>query len=272
MEVNNQQLSVQAQRFFYGQGSEQFGELYLPDSADPKAVVILIHGGYWKNNHNLNSYATQTLVPYLLSKGVAVWNLEYRRMNTEGENTLAPWPAIFIDIANGVDYLRQLSATQRLNLNNVSAIGHSAGGCLAVWAASRRNIPLSSPLYQQSPLTIHNVMSVAGVLHLSNPQELGQPQQIHRLMGGEVQEYPERYAACDPSLLHDARVNTYIIHSKNDETVSLNQALHYCAQYGGNAQQTIWAEGSHFSMLPHDGDWLESQWQELQQLIGKMLD
>jgi acetyl esterase/lipase len=45
----------------------------------------------------------------------------------------------------------------------VIALGHSAGGHLALWAASRARIPPSSQLYVAEPLKIGAVISLAGI-------------------------------------------------------------------------------------------------------------
>ncbi|MEA2310797.1 MAG: hypothetical protein QOE28_765, partial [Solirubrobacteraceae bacterium] len=87
----------------------------------------------------------------LCERGWAAWNLEYRRL---GRLSGGGWPATFLDVAAGIDHLAQLAglppitaepqprvpAGRRapLDLSRVVAIGHSAGGHLALWAASRR--------------------------------------------------------------------------------------------------------------------------------------
>lgn len=258
-------------RIRYGIDPEQFGDLYLslphrhPTSLSP--VMILIHGGYWKDNHDLNSYATSQLIPGLIASGWAVWNIEYRRMDSVGANIKAPWPSVFSDVASAVDTLRLLAEDYSLDMQNVAAIGHSAGGCLAMWAASRRQIPVTSPLFNSHPLVIQSAMSICGVLSLTSPEDLCQPEQIIRLMGGTVSDWPERYRACDPAQLYDSSVRTLIIHGENDETVRVHQALHYAQSAPASTRVEIWPEANHFSMLPHDGIWSLRQWQLLNEKV-----
>lgn len=263
-------------RIHYDIGSEQFGDLYLPkqhrqlNSLFP--VIILIHGGYWKDNHDLNSYATSMLIPELVAAGWSVWNIEYRRMDSVGANIKAPWPSVFADVASAVDSLRQFSEAYALDMHNVSVIGHSAGGCLALWAASRRQIPVTSPLFESNPLQIHNAISVAGVLSLTHPEDLCQPEQILRLMGGSATDCPERYHACDPAQLGDPSVRTLIIHGEKDETVHLNQARRYFDHAPKNYEREIWPDADHFSMLPHEGKWDHHHWMLLKQKINTFLN
>lgn len=259
------------QIFKYGPKEEQFAHLYRPDNDSTLPVVILIHGGYWKNNHSLDSYPTAGLIDYLLSLNVAVWNLEYRRMEAEGENTLAPWPAVFADVADGIDFLVNIAGPEGLDLSSVFTIGHSAGGCLALWAASRQQISSSSSLYKATPLVVARAMSIGGVIHFSNPQDLEQPQQIHRLIGGNVSQFPERYKASDPSLLCIGDIPIYLLHGEQDETVSIDQAYHFQSVCPGNLTFKTLTNGTHFSMLPHEGEWHADEWQTLKAFVCEMI-
>jgi acetyl esterase/lipase len=80
------------------------------------------------------------LVPDLGGRGWAVWNLEYRRL---GWRSRGGWPGTLEDVAAGIDELGRLDAP--LDLARVVAIGHSAGGHLALWAAARRGLPAGAP-------------------------------------------------------------------------------------------------------------------------------
>ncbi|MDQ3684868.1 MAG: hypothetical protein M3430_04620 [Acidobacteriota bacterium] len=64
----------------------------------------------------------------LTRAGVATWTLEYRRIGNPGGG----WPGTFEDVAQGADYLRVLARSYPLDLRRVVAIGHSAGGQLAL--------------------------------------------------------------------------------------------------------------------------------------------
>ncbi|MFC4654036.1 alpha/beta hydrolase family protein [Rheinheimera marina] len=263
-------------RIHYGIGSEHFVDLYLPKQQRQlnglSPVIILIHGGYWKDNHDLNSYATSMLIPELVAAGWSVWNIEYRRMDSVGANIKAPWPSVFADVASAVDSLRLFAEAYALDMHNISVIGHSAGGCLAMWAASRRQIPVTSPLFASNPLLIHNAISVGGVLSLTHPEDLSQPEQILRLMGGSASDWPERYHSCDPAQLCDPSVRTLIIHGEKDETVHVNQARRYFENAPKNYELELWPDADHFSILPHEGKWNHHHWMFLKQKINTFLN
>ena len=60
-----------------------------------------------------------------------------------------------------------------MNLNRLIATGHSAGGHLATWLAARKNIPLNSPLYNETSISIHATISLAGINDLKRYANYG---------------------------------------------------------------------------------------------------
>lgn len=142
-------------RVAYGSDPNQFGELWLPSSQhsalstqqQPSAIsrqpsekqqqpqrlfpiVMNIHGGFWRNRYDLRHAGH--LCAALARAGIAVWNLEYRRVGDAG----GAWPGTFEDITSGWRFLRQLAARHPLDLSRAAAMGHSAGGHLAVALAA----------------------------------------------------------------------------------------------------------------------------------------
>ncbi|UJF22920.1 alpha/beta hydrolase [Shewanella sp. OMA3-2] len=257
----------QKKMIYYGVESQQFGHLYTPSHSSNTPVVIVVHGGYWKDNHSLETYATYAIVDYLQSFEVAIWNIEYRRMNTEGENSNAPWPTTFKDVADAIDHLRRIQHSESLDLSRVLIIGHSAGGHLATWVASREKIAADSELYYQAPLKIHRAISIAGILDLASVNDVDQPEQIYRLMGGTPYTQPGRYLACNPSLLYHSQMALTVVHGERDTCVNISQVKQFCEQPQTKLRQIILPTADHFSMLPHNGDWSAAQWQKIQQLI-----
>src|ERR1700676_1085169 len=70
------------QRIAYGDDPNQFGELRLPVDEGPHAVVLFIHGGYWRAAYDL-THAGHLCVA-IAKAGYAVWSLEYRRVGQPG--------------------------------------------------------------------------------------------------------------------------------------------------------------------------------------------
>jgi len=204
----------------YGDDPSQLGELFLPDGGAPFSVVVVVHGGYWKAAYDRS--LMDALCEDLARQGLAAWNLEYRRLGEGGG-----WPHTFEDVAAGVDALVDLDP--RLNLTRVGAVGHSAGGQLAVWACARGGLPAGAP--GAAPrLVPHAVVSQAGVLDLrlgavTPPSD----EPTRALLGGSPAEHPERYALASPRDRLPLGIDQLLLHGDRDETVSIELAESYAA-------------------------------------------
>src|SRR5579864_1871847 len=192
---------VKPYRIVYGPAKPQFGELYLPPARPREAlpVVILIHGGYWRARYDLT--LMNDLARDLAARGYAAWNIEYRRIGNPGGG----WPGTFHDVAHAADHLRERAPLYNLDARRVVAIGHSAGGHLAFWLATRSRLPAESPLAPASPgapLTPTGAISLAGVLDLEMAWKLHLSHDaVVELLGKTWPAAPERYAAASPAAL-----------------------------------------------------------------------
>src|SRR5262245_49775115 len=168
------------ERIAYGADPFQFGELTLPGVNGPHPVAIVLHGGFWRAKYDLEYI--RPVCEALATAGVAAWNLEYRRIGNPGGG----WPGTVEDIVTGAEHLALMAPRFDLDVNRVIAIGHSAGGHLALCLAARTKI-------------LRAAVSLAGVLDLRRAWEL-------RLSNGVVEEFlrgspdqvPGRYAAASP--------------------------------------------------------------------------
>src|SRR6202050_3046363 len=120
----------------YGPDPSQCADLNVPAAPGPHPVMVLLHGGSWQARYGKR--AMRGLLGDLLARGWATWNVEYRRVGNGGG-----WPETFLDVAGAIDHLPQLDAA--LDLDRVSLLGHSAGGHLALWAASRERLAPGAP-------------------------------------------------------------------------------------------------------------------------------
>jgi len=97
-----------------------------------------------------------------------------------------------------------------LDLARVVAIGHSAGGHLAAWLATRP--------HARVPVTA--VVAQAGVLDLRLASDLRLSRGVvHRLLGGTPAAVPERYAAASPAERLPLGVPALLTHGGRDEVV-----------------------------------------------------
>jgi acetyl esterase/lipase len=108
----------------YGSHPEQVADLVLPAGDGPFPVVVLVHGGFWRARYRRDLMAD--LADDLAARGMAAWNVEYRRLDAGGG-----WPATVDDVLAAIDHLAELQIG-----DDVTVVGHSAGGHLALLAGA----------------------------------------------------------------------------------------------------------------------------------------
>ena len=172
-------------RIPYGEGQHEFGELWLPDGDGPFPLVVMIHGGCWLSQIP-GTILQDYLAADLRARGVAVWNLEYARI---GHDTGA-YPGTFLDVAAGVDHVRELAQAYPLKTDSIVFTGHSAGGHLALWAAARATLPDDHRFHSDDPMRASTVITLAGINDLEDyrdngPGRCGEPATVDNLMGGQ---------------------------------------------------------------------------------------
>jgi acetyl esterase/lipase len=240
------------ERVRYGDAPSQFADLWMPDASGPHPVVILIHGGCWRADLpglDMMTYAAEDL----RQRGVAVWNIEYRRLGEAGGG----YPGTFDDVANAVDWLRKLASDKKLDLRNVVAVGHSAGGHLALWAAARRRLPKSSPLARGNPLPIKAVVSLAGIPDLSayraeGPPACGGPRVIDLLDGTASRGPWDVFKDTSPAEMLPIGVPQAIVSGTLDPIVPAAFGRAYAAKArtaGDPVQDVTINDASHFELI-----------------------
>jgi acetyl esterase/lipase len=193
------------ERHHYGRARSHFGELFLPDGDGPFPVAVVLHGGFWRAQYGRK--LMRPLCEDLRARGWAAWNLEYRRL---GPLSGGGWPNTLVDIARGIDHLADIATPCSLDLDRVVAIGHSAGGHLAMWAASR--------IEPRVPIT--GAVSQAGVVDLREAWERRLSKGVvRRFLGGTPEERPERYAIASPAEHLPLGVPLLLTHGTLDDTV-----------------------------------------------------
>jgi acetyl esterase/lipase len=200
--------------FSYGPSPAQVVDLWLPQDKGPHPVVVLIHGGCW-----IKAYAGRNDMDYaaeaLRQRGIAVWNIEYRGIDEPGGG----YPGTFQDVGAAVDLLAVEGPKHGLKLDNVIALGHSAGGHLALWAAARPQIGGSSPLHAAHPLAIASAVSLGGLGDLetlARTKACGGSDTVARLVGPPSAQHPDVYADTSPLRLEPFPARQILIHGAAD--------------------------------------------------------
>ena len=246
-------------RYAYGAHSQQFCELTLPSAAPPHPVIILIHGGGYREMYNLRPLGT--MVASLAEAGFAVWNIEYRRFGNGGD-----YPQMFLDVAAAADYLPQIAEAHHLDLRRVISMGHSAGGHLALWLAGRRSIEASSPLYVSEPLAIHGVAALAPLAHVTCGGESQlSSEALMAVMGGAPTDAPSAYRNGCPAKLLPLGVPQVILVGAEDVAM-LDNAERYikaAAAAGDDSQLIVLPGAGHFEIVAVDS----KEWRDVRRAV-----
>jgi acetyl esterase/lipase len=170
-----------------------------------------MHGGFWRDAYD--RHLMDALCEDLAASGWAAWNLEYRRLGGGGG-----WPETFLDVAAGIDELLRL-AGRELDLGIVVAIGHSAGGHLALWAAARRGLPPEAPGGGPRVLVTHAVAQ-GGVVDLAEAARLRLSRSAaEQLLDAAPEEEPRRYLLASPAERLPLGVPQLLVHGERDDIV-----------------------------------------------------
>ena len=240
-------------RISYGDDALQFGELRLPEGPGPHPVAIVIHGGCWLGEFDLSHIGP--LADALNEEGIAAWVIEYRRVGNPGGG----WPGTFEDIARGADHLRKIAKGHPLDLDRVIAVGHSAGGHLALWLAARRHLARDQSLYESDPIALRGVLALApapDLAFLHQEQVCGHV--IDGLMGGSPRAFPERYAAASPVELVPTGTPQLVVIGQHDSSwAPVGRRYIKAAKSKGADIKVIEApESGHFEMIdPSTSTW-----------------
>ena len=204
----------------YGTQPRQLGQWWVPSQQGQRPLVVLVHGGYWRADYDL--HLEDDVARDLAGRGFLVWNVDYAPSSQ-------PWPATLHDAAAAYDAAFTGRYADRIDRHRVAVVGHSAGGHLALWLASRTNLPAGAPgsgphvvptlAVPQAPVA---ALANAFALRLGNGA-------VAALLGGSPTEQPGRYAVADPVALTPSGVRTVLVHGTDDAVVPLSQSVDYLA-------------------------------------------
>jgi acetyl esterase/lipase len=220
-------------RIRYGSDPSHFFDVWANSS--PRAVALVIHGGFWRAKYDLQH--TSHICATLARSGIAVANLEFRRLGNGGG-----WPQTYEDVRAG------FAAVQRhfTGAKRFIALGHSAGGHLALRLAV--DTPQLDGVVALAPVA---VLRTAYDLDLSHGAAA-------EFVGGTPAAIPQIYEDACPSR-HSSTVQRILLHGTNDEIVPLSISKDF-----EDARQhdpgTVWFmkldEADHFDLIdPESRAW-----------------
>lgn len=246
----------------YGPDQMQKVDVWRPKGKGPFPVVVMVHGGCWTT-----SIADRSLMNWvaddLRKDGIAVWNIDYRGVDRAGGG----YPGTFEDAAKATDALTANAATFSLDTRRIVAIGHSAGGHLALWLAARAKLPAASPLHSSAPLRIDHAISLGGLPDLeataATPANGCGTEVVAKLVGTPSAVRADVYADTSVPRLLPVGIAQDLVNGREDRIIPFPFATDYVARAkaaGDTALlHTIPATGHVELVAPETAAWAEAK-------------
>lgn len=240
-------------------------DLWLPETPGPHPVVLMVHGGCWQKN-----IADRTLMNYgaedLRQRGMAVWNIEYRGVDETGGG----YPGTYLDVANAADAMRDHADAYNLDLKRIAGTGHSAGGHLVSWLATRSNLPESSPLYKANPLSMIGVLNVGGLADLERSTRVTERSCmgaiLDQLTGAPGEGRSDVFSDTSPARLLPMKAKHISLSGDMDRISPVGLAKDFAAraaQAGGTADALIISGNNHTDLIAPGTEAFEAQAEQL---------
>jgi acetyl esterase/lipase len=260
----------------YGPDLLQRVDLWSPSGPGPHPVVLMVHGGCWTS-----SIADRSIMNWiaddLRAGGVAVWNIDYRGVDRPG----GAFNGIFADVGQAGDLLREHADAHRLDVSRVVAVGHSAGGHLALWLAARPRLGRGLLPKPAHPLPIAHVVSLGGLPDLEQALDEKQgcgPEPIEKLFSPgpltkPVPQNDRRELLRDRSipLLAPLGVPQTLVNGDADRIIPTRFAIDYAAKMraaGDAVDVRIMPDQGHVELIaPESPAWAEAK-REILKALG----
>ncbi len=243
----------------YGPDTMQKVDVWLPRGPGPHPVVLMVHGGCWQT-----SIADRSIMDWIAADlrrdGIAVWNIDYRGVDRSGGG----YPGTFTDAAKAADQLAVNAAKYNFDTSRIVAVGHSAGGHLALWLAAGHKLPATSPLHTADPLRIAHVISLGGLPDLeataASPDNGCGTEVVSRLVGTDR---PDAYADTSVPRLLPLNTPQTLVNGHEDRIIPYRMATDYTARAtkaGDTAQLVTVPNTGHVELVtPGTAAWIETK-------------
>jgi acetyl esterase/lipase len=218
----------------YGLLADQVGDLRVPEGGGPHPVIVLIHGGGWRECWERD--IMDPLAVELTRCGYATWNIEYRRVGPSGGG----WPQTVEDAAAAVAAVTRLAERYPIDPERTALLGHSAGGHLAVCAAARG--------------TASALVVLSGALDLDEigARGTGDGSGID-FMGGLPRDHPEAYASASPlAQLPLGSLPQLVVYGTRERIDLIDGVRRYCDRardLGDDVETLVLEDADHFSVI-----------------------
>ncbi|MFC8002507.1 alpha/beta hydrolase [Streptomyces olivaceus] len=251
----------------YGELPDQVVDFYAPRGAGGPGgaapVVVVLHGGSWRAPYDRRHISP--FAGFLAQRGFAVASVEYRRGargpggEDAGEPVAGRWPDTFDDVAAAVDALPELVRRHLpgADVRRTVLTGHSAGGHLALWAASRHVLPADAPWRTDRPAPLRGVVALAPIADFEVADKLGVCGGAARQLLGPEMLFAERRPYADPALLLPTGIATTLVQGRADVDVPQAVADAYAdaaAKAGEVVGVTLLEDVGHYPLIDPAAD------------------
>jgi pimeloyl-ACP methyl ester carboxylesterase len=122
--------------------------------------------------------------------------------------------------------LREIADKHSLDLDQVIAVGHSAGGHLALLLGARAKFKKDNPLYSPNPLRLKGVVSLAGITDLRR-SGTACDKEVIQFTGGEAKDKAAIYDQASPIALVPLGIKQKIVQGEADTIIPPAMATDY---------------------------------------------
>ena len=213
----------------YGEDDDQVLDLYGREAADGRPVVLVLHGGFWRAPFTRRN--TRALAVAFAEAGWTSANVEYRRLG----------PGAYRPMLDDVRRARERLA----EFDSAIAVGHSAGGHLALWLATEGAVDAA--------------VTLGGVCDLAAGAAAGLGSDaVAEFLGGSPTEVPDAYRLADPAARLPLGRRQVLVHGVDDDRVPIDHARRYAerASAAGDDCRLVEVDAGHFEPIdPRSAVW-----------------
>lgn len=199
------------------EGSALLANLAYPDGPGARPAILSVHGGRWRAGNRTD--ASSIKVAEWAGYGFVAMSIDYRLVGG------SPAPAPYLDLRCAIRWLHAHAGDYGVDTERIYLIGQSAGGHLVSLAATLGDGPFPRVGgWDHARTDVRAVISVAGAYDL-NTLSWGN---LWTPVAGDVVE--ARRLASPMTHVSPATRPTLVIHSDDDKSVPVQQAVDYVAK------------------------------------------
>jgi acetyl esterase/lipase len=218
-----------AETLAYGSHDDQVLDVRRPEDGSARGLAVVLHGGFWRAQFTRRN--TAAVAAALTSAGWVTANVEYRRLGRGAYRELLE------DVAAATAHAPRSGRTV--------AIGHSAGGHLALWLAAKGAVDAA--------------VALGGVCDLEDAFRAGLGDgAVEEFLGGAPEDAPEAYDLADPARRLPLGAPQVLVHGRADDRVPVEHARRYAdrARAAGDDCRLVEVDGGHFEPIdPRSTAW-----------------